>query len=257
MDFQQQDSQEFLRFLLDGMSEDLCRKHSELGGGANATTRSDSKADLRGGSGSSGVGPAGILPILPGSVSSPNVADFARIATSGEKGSPILVSVSACSSPVPGGHHRASGGISASQRLRDETRAMRPAESNVTGAVQPVQPLPLRLKNNNQGEDEIIPQNNQTPTARESTSKYVNRLRKQRSEASTDEAETPHRTASRSSDEVQAFSPLLASAEKASRDIALLRSADDAEDFSTGEGELLFSALIDVRSWLFYERCCT
>jgi len=29
MDYQQQDSQEFLRFLLDGISEDLCRKHSE------------------------------------------------------------------------------------------------------------------------------------------------------------------------------------------------------------------------------------
>lgn len=28
MDYSQQDSQEFLRFLLDGMSEDLCRKHS-------------------------------------------------------------------------------------------------------------------------------------------------------------------------------------------------------------------------------------
>ncbi len=28
MDYQQQDSQEFLRFLLDGMSEDLCRRHS-------------------------------------------------------------------------------------------------------------------------------------------------------------------------------------------------------------------------------------
>lgn len=29
MDYQQQDSQEFLRFLLDGISEDLCRKHSQ------------------------------------------------------------------------------------------------------------------------------------------------------------------------------------------------------------------------------------
>lgn len=28
MDYQQQDSQEFLRFLLDGMSEDLCRRHA-------------------------------------------------------------------------------------------------------------------------------------------------------------------------------------------------------------------------------------
>ncbi|RYG92516.1 hypothetical protein EON65_59055, partial [archaeon] len=34
MDYQQQDSQEFLRFLLDGMCEDLCRrKLPESGGG--------------------------------------------------------------------------------------------------------------------------------------------------------------------------------------------------------------------------------
>jgi len=59
MDFQQQDSQEFLRFLLDGMSEDLCRKHSE--------------AVEQGGAGSGGVGSGGkgansgggILPMLP------------------------------------------------------------------------------------------------------------------------------------------------------------------------------------------------
>ena len=30
MDYQQQDCQEFLRFLLDGISEDLCRKQSLL-----------------------------------------------------------------------------------------------------------------------------------------------------------------------------------------------------------------------------------
>ena len=40
MDYQQQDSQEFLRFLLDGMSEDLCRKYSEAEASTNATSSS-------------------------------------------------------------------------------------------------------------------------------------------------------------------------------------------------------------------------
>jgi len=40
LDYQQQDCQEFLRFLLDNMSEDLCRKSSLADGGANAVTAS-------------------------------------------------------------------------------------------------------------------------------------------------------------------------------------------------------------------------
>jgi hypothetical protein len=219
MDFSQQDSQEFLRFLLDGMSEDLCRKHSEkfptstpqLTAATTAPT-SSMKADLRGSH-------AGILPILPGSVSSPNVADFARTIEIPKDN--VLTSASACSSPVPQGHR---GVSTASQRLRDETRAMRQEGG-----------LSVRLKSNNQGEEEVSAQYGLIPV-KESNSKYVNRLRKQRSESISDGAETPHNAGS--ADEVQPFSPLLTSTEKASRAGALLRSADDAEDFSCGEGTL-------------------
>ena len=70
MDFQQQDSQEFLRFLLDGMSEDLCRKHSEVeqggavGGAGGGTIGSVSGVGSTRSGGGGGNG-GGILPMLP------------------------------------------------------------------------------------------------------------------------------------------------------------------------------------------------
>eukprot|EP01041_Mallomonas_annulata_P006843 gene6843-13859_t len=44
LDYQQQDCQEFLRFLLDGMSEDLCRRRNRGGGGGGGGTSSSTAA---------------------------------------------------------------------------------------------------------------------------------------------------------------------------------------------------------------------
>ena len=103
MDFQQQDSQEFLRFLLDGMSEDLCRR------------KPDPPANMKSNNQISPPPPVltpvrsksnSILPILPQSSKSP------------ERNTNESV--------TPQGREK----MSSIQKLRSETRAMRDASSS-------------------------------------------------------------------------------------------------------------------------------
>lgn len=67
MDFQQQDSQEFLRFLLDGIAEDLCRRKQDpppKSNNQNSPPASTSSTPARSKSNS-------ILPVLPSATKSP------------------------------------------------------------------------------------------------------------------------------------------------------------------------------------------
>ena len=131
MDFQQQDSQEFLRFLLDGMSEDLCRKSSQQANDSSsnahrstsAASKSSNTSVSSSGSGSSktsqgnGVKSGGtILPMLP------------QHTTSAESSPNSLASGHANGNAAKNNDHtdlspQKSGNLS--QKLRSETRAMR------------------------------------------------------------------------------------------------------------------------------------
>jgi hypothetical protein len=235
MDYQQQDSQEFLRFLLDGMSEDLCRKHSELVPASSNSTASASVASP------SSTRQQSILPVLPNSPLGGSAAtDFSRTAPAGsvqldahEKR--LLVSSSASNSPMT---VNARVHASAPQRLREETRAMQQEGLPIDVPTPSAAQLP-RLKNNNQGEDGALGSASATNAGAnqaESHSKYVSRMRN-RSEQSREEASTPVSVRKESSnDRIAPFSPILASSEKASKADALVRSADDCEDFSGEEG---------------------
>lgn len=236
MDFQQQDSQEFLRFLLDGMSEDLCRKHSEQESITSppAPSKSDAKS----------ISSPSILPMLPQSAtSSPatanhhTVMDFSRTAPAGS---------------IEFGHSQEHSGRShagASQRLREETQRMR-LSAEAAADVKSAQKLNHsdasamqfpKLKNNNQGEEEGSGRLavSVSGSGSCSNSKYVTRLRQQRSERSFDEEDRLSPLPSSSS--VMPFSPggsstVITSAEK-SRLNAVLRSADEGEDCSFEEPE--------------------
>jgi hypothetical protein len=243
MDYQQQDSQEFLRFLLDGMSEDLCRKHSELAP-ATAVSASISNASASVTSPAS-VRQSSILPILPGTPLGGGAApDFSRTAPAGSveldlQVKHILVSNSASTSPMT---VNARAHASASQRLREETRAMRQEGLAIDVPTSATAQLP-RLRNNNQGEEGAVSAATPANAANsntESHSKYVSRMRN-RSEQGREDTATPVSVRKDiSSDRIAPFSPILASGEKASKADALMRSADDYEDFSGGEGELFY-----------------
>ena len=136
MDYQQQDSQEFLRFLLDGMSEDLCRKSSQQANDSSsnahrstsAASKSSNTSVSSSGSGSSktsqGNGSSSlavksggtILPMLP------------QHTTSAESSPNSLASGHANGNATKNNDHtdlspQKSGNLS--QKLRSETRAMR------------------------------------------------------------------------------------------------------------------------------------
>lgn len=136
MDYQQQDSQEFLRFLLDGMSEDLCRKPSQqLNESSNYSHRSNSaasrtsnatgngnsngtsKASQGNGSNSMAMKSSGtILPMLPQHTTSAESSPNSQ-ASGYTNGNTTTSNDHAEFSPQKSGN--------LSQKLRSETRAMR------------------------------------------------------------------------------------------------------------------------------------
>lgn len=262
MDFQQQDSQEFLRFLLDGMSEDLCRKHSEQ----ETLTSPPGSHNLHGKADAKSLSSPTILPMLPYSTnnspttvnanSSSGVMDFSRTAPAGSAEFGQQQKLQQQQQEHSG---RSTGGA-ASQRLRDETQRMRLSSesSNSETAIKATGSRSVgdvalsasssttlfpKLKNNNQGEEE-------TSTGRlGSNSKYVSRLRQRSEQGFGDQSDRlsplPTSTPSSSSSAVMPFSPggvaaavVHSSSEKARVD-AVLRSADMGEDcsFEDPEGE--------------------
>lgn len=137
MDYQQQDSQEFLRFLLDGMSEDLCRKASQQQANdstniahrsTSAASKSSSASVSSSGSGSSktsqGNGSSSlaaksggtILPMLPQHTTSAETSPNSQ-ASGQVNGNATKNNDHTDLSPQKSGN--------LSQKLRSETRAMR------------------------------------------------------------------------------------------------------------------------------------
>lgn len=237
MDFQQQDSQEFLRFLLDGMSEDLCRKHSEQEALTSPPEHND-KADAK------GLTSPTILPMLPHSAgNSPTtgnanaVMDFSRTAPAGS------VEFTPAHAHGQGQGHTQQEHRGASQRLRDETHRMRLSSESAAELSNKGHPKTAsgdatstqfpKLKNNNQGEEETS-----AGRVAGSNSKYVTRLR-QRSEQGFEGQDrlSPLPT---STSAVMPFSPggasVISSAEKG-RLNAVIRNADEGEDASFEEPE--------------------
>jgi hypothetical protein len=175
MDLQQQDSQEFLRFLLDGMSEDLCRKHSEsdpscpVPPAGSSSTPSNPSAAAAAAAASQQSKKGVVLPLISSAENSPlhhsgSAANIlmsrtapldARLLGDLDLGGLVLTSASASNSPVPsrqgqgeGGLHGGGGvggdvfpsGISAAQRLRDETRLMRGAGAGAGAGTEDITP---------------------------------------------------------------------------------------------------------------------
>jgi len=264
MDYQQQDSQEFLRFLLDGMSEDLCRKHSE-----------QQESNIAGESTTSpGLNLRSSLPLLPQSSVSPatssgkqkssGVLEFSRTLPTNlhslNSGSTdgTVHSISAQNSPVPA---RTSVHTSTTQKLREETRLMRQDENTSSSAQQaPSSTKANMLKSQsvslsaaephaphhhpNQGDGEALQpfQNNhqqQPQHPQQTPSKYVSRLRKF-SAASPDQGEqisvfTPtdsRMSAQKNTASAPPNNSTSSTPAETSRVSALLRSADEGEDFS-------------------------
>lgn len=164
MDFQQQDSQEFLRLVLDGIAEDLCRKHSKNDDNSPIkATSNESTPDVssytnnntyynnhsNGGNNynpshvSGKSGKHVILPVLPlfnpsSSNSNTNQEPFSQtlpIPTSKDESHlHQQFSTSATNSPVnPTQNPR----VSASHRLRAETRAMRERQAALDADIGP------------------------------------------------------------------------------------------------------------------------
>ena len=235
MDFQQQDSQEFLRFLLDGMSEDLCRKHSEQEVSSNTATQLGTNPTKHDGK-SVQKSSSGILPMLP--QSSPNASsatEFSRTAPASVFDGSAAVTIGGAVSTV-------------SQRLREEIQSTRTDRPNSSSSLDKT--LPHLKQNNNCKIGRIEKEHSQgilvAHPGRESSSKYVARLR-HRSELSHDvcDSPVPNRGNNNSSsnnqenDAVMPFSPAgLSSSEKTVRTSALLKSADEGEDFSEGKKHL-------------------
>eukprot|EP00601_Ochromonadales_sp_CCMP2298_P009869 CAMPEP_0173253734 /NCGR_PEP_ID=MMETSP1142-20121109/21496_1 /TAXON_ID=483371 /ORGANISM="non described non described, Strain CCMP2298" /LENGTH=701 /DNA_ID=CAMNT_0014187019 /DNA_START=51 /DNA_END=2156 /DNA_ORIENTATION=- len=143
MDLQQQDSQEFLRFLLDGIAEDLCRKHSNRDAGA-----AQGQASRRGG----GV----LLPMLPQISPTTKVAGGGKGAVGGAEGfaegdlesSVSSMAAQPSSSPQPQARLTLSQPAttltsrtlprSHTQRLREEALSLRDASPEASSALPPL-----------------------------------------------------------------------------------------------------------------------